>query len=1506
MKSKSHFSLLHLTCSAMLVFMMGSVVTPAQAAISQVPLFLSQSAEPLVMLTMSKDHQLFFKAYNDFSDLVGLTSGSAKDGIPETTYAHHFNYYGYFDSNTCYSYIAADSRFVPMATANADKYCDTVSGDWSGNFLNWVSMSRMDIVRKVLYGGTRSTDTNILTVLERASLPTDGHSWAKYYNGSDFNKLTPFSVTDVDTANADPTLNGITFCNTTPVTTGLSHTTTAAPVIQVAKGNFSLWDAHEGRQCLWGSGTSNGNDPVVTEINAHSAAPVEATDGLGLIKNYVARVEVCGSTLYGNEADTCTAYPGGNRKPTGLLQQYADSIKFGLLTGSYSNHIAGGVLRKNISDISNEFDANTGVFNNTDGIIKTINLIRVFGYQYDVGHYRLAGGDNCDFRETLLVDGECTSWGNPISEMFLETVRYFAGENPTTAFTSGMTAGADDRIPGLISVSWQDPLDSTNYCAALNTIVINASVSNFDGDNLGGFSDVSASSLDTYVDLIGTQEGLAGQRLFVGETGSVDDKACSPKTVANLSEAKGICPESGVLEGTYDVAGLAHFARTNDLRSSGATALQGEQKLNTYAVALSPVVPKINVSVDGKPVVILPSLYYRHVTGNGGVDNTISGGSLIDFKIARQDATGGKYLMNWEISSAGGDYDQDIISTLEYSVSGDEVTVSTQIIQKSLGTADAGIGYVISGTTQDGLHLHSGLDGFDYTDATGAEACVDCLDTDSATSHTYTAGGSGAILPEQPLYYAAKYGRFTEEKSNSNNLPDLDAEWDSDGDGLPDSYFLVEDPSVLVTELSKVLDAIARTAASAASVAANSSTLNTDTAIYQAQFNSGAWEGNIVAIKIHPTTGALDGTVWEASDKVNAQNFDTGRNILTYDPTADFGNGEGVAFRWSDINVAQQAALDMNPTSQSDDNKGEQRVDYLRGEHANEMKNGGNFRSRESVLGDFISSTPMFVGAPGFDYKNDLEGPTNLYTDFVEANRNRTPMIYAGSNDGMLHAFNASTGTSGGVELFGYIPNAVFNKLNELTAIDYTHQFYADGAPTVVDAFYGSAWHSVLAGGLRAGGQGYYALDVTDPAAVTEANAASKVLWEFTDAHDADMGYSFSQPAVVRMNNGKWAVIFGNGYGSTESDGNVSTDGQAKLFILFIEGGLDGVWTAGTDYIKISTGVGTLVAPNGLSTVAPVDLDGDSIVDAIYAGDLKGSLWKFDVSNSSASQWDVDYKSGSTPVPLFSAADSNGVAQPITVRPEIAKNPHGSGQMVYFGTGKYYEVDDDDITGATPQSFYGVIDDVNNRTTALTRANLLQQSIVKELVEEFLVNGVVTNTQEVRETSNNAINTANPANHKGWYMDLLSPPAPDGFGDPVGERVVTDPIFRLTGQNQQFPVIIFTTLQPSTAPCDAGGTGWLMELDARNGGRPPESVFDLNNDQLFSGGDETGNSMVVTGIRDPLRGIPQKPTIIDAGTTEYKYISGSKPDESGDPQVDVVTESSSADQRGRLYWQQMR
>lgn len=808
------------------------------------PIVSADSATPMAMIATSNDHQLYLKAYNDFSDL----DPDKSDGI-ETTYKHSFDYYGYFDSYKCYDHNG--SIFVPASTTT-DKYC---SGKWSGNFLNWATMTRIDTVRKILFGGLRSTDTSASTILERSYLPNDAHAFAKYYNGSDINKLTPFTP---PIASGTPANDGLTICNTTVNNTNLvsngnpNNPVTDPPLLRVASGNYSLWAGNERWQCRWDEEQSavNDNDPAQSGIDAHGSNPVKATDGLGS-KDYIVRVQVC---VTGLEEKNCKKYPTSNhKKPTGLLQTYGDDDKilFGMMGGSYSKNKTGGILVKNIGSMTDEIDVTgDGHFtdavtsgkaaNQADGIINAWSLYRMVDYKHSDGSYGLGtlNSSNCPYGITSFSNGQCKSWGNPFSEIYLSAIRYMSGESP-----SGSSRANDSAvIKGLNTPNqWQCPLDDTNYCASLNVIAFNSSTLSYDDDDLDGTSDGVKSIWSgnpTSVELtnvIGDGEGITGGSYFVGENGTDNNQLCTQKTITELGKVKGLCPDSPRLKGTYHVAGIAHKAHMDDIRSAHvgtSRKLEGDQLVDTYAVTLAPSVPEISVPVPGtsKEVKILPACYNDR-DGNYCV--------IVDFKIVEPHTVSGstatgKFYVNWENAEQGSDFDQDLWGYIEYSVTSTGITVTTDTIAESSGAA-MGFGYIISGTTQDGMHMHSGANHYAYTDPTGASSCTDCISEEDSgstgpTSNTYTISASGSSgLLKDPLYYAAKWGAFKDE--NGNNIPDLQSEWDrKDGagklnpDGIPDTYYYATNPEELEKSLTNVFNAIlAKTASgTAASVVASS------------------------------------------------------------------------------------------------------------------------------------------------------------------------------------------------------------------------------------------------------------------------------------------------------------------------------------------------------------------------------------------------------------------------------------------------------------------------------------------------------------------------------------------------------------------------------------------------------------------------------------------------------------------------------------------------------------
>jgi type IV pilus assembly protein PilY1 len=1387
---------------------------------------------------------------------------------------------------------------------------------------------------------------------------------------------------------------GITICNVTDAgSTNLSHTTTNPPLIKVAKGNFAMWANNDITQCQWnpangtrtfGGTGSNGNEGSLSgglptlfpagSVNWSSAhEPIQATHGLavGGVFNFVARIEACKAGVLGFER--CKAY-GAGFKPIGLLQFYGESdlLYFGLMTGSYAKNKSGGVLRKNAGTFTNEVNPANGTFlvPAGGGIVDTLNRLRIYGYDYATTSYGGAAPDRdgcgvvtaasgtAALNRGDAQEGLCTSWGNPVAETYLESLRYLAGKtvDPTFTYAAG---SKDDQVggaPGLPKPAWVDPMsDTTKYCRPLNVLVFSANVTSFDNDQLGNVTQLNtASSAVTLTNAVGTAETINGNNFFVGNDGAGNNnELCTLKNAISFGSVYGVCPESPRGRGSYLISGIAHHAHTNRIRvAPDPTALAVPPtntralKVNTYGITLAANSGTVQIPVGTNTVTLLPIARVQDIIVGAG------SGGLIDFKVIQQDATSGKFFVQWEVSQQGADRDLDLWGVISYTintgVTPNTITVTTDVISAN-PSGFLGFGYVIAGTNQDGAHFHSGYNTFNYTyNPGGIVECTNCQTADAPTSKTYNVQNSTAQILKDPLYYAAKYGGFNDV--NANSLPDQTIEWDSkkidgsDGtDGIPDNYFPVTNPAALEAALDRAFIYILQVS-SASSVATNSTSLTTGSRVYQARFNSNEWSGQLLSFTILPT-GVIDPTPnFDAGQLLPASNS---RIITTYSPRAGAPGVSnipaGVPFRWGSLQAAQQTALRKDGSSQivdslvggacTSDNvpvgctdRGSLRLEWLRGNPVAEGTTATALRVRPSTkLADIVNSTPRFVGPPSASFTDPN------YLAFRSFYAGRTPMLYVGSNGGMFHAFEATTGAGGGIERFAYVPGKMYPNLTRLTTKPYSHRYFVDGTPSVTDACFGACgamndWKTIAVGGYNSGGQGYYAINVTDPNSwSTEAGAAASVLWEFTDVNDPDLGFSYSKPLIVKMSNGRWAAVFGNGYNNSIAEsgelacdigdgsaGNpygradaqpgcsTSLSGHAYLYILFLDGGTDGTWTQGVDYIKINTNTGTDTAtpsnltpgtPNGIATPVSVDFNGDGMVDYIYAGDLVGNLWKFDVTSSSPGGWGV----ASAGAPLFIAQDASGNRQPITSAPTLF--PHTSGGfMVLFGTGKYMEITDD--TGPFNMSaFYGIWDKLDNST--VTRSELMQQKVLNVSAGN-LDGGLVVGTNKVRLTSayvpnysgadrtntvfgdadtdpeSQAPTAITPANQRGWFLEMPNsgnggPPNAPATG--TGEKIVFDPLIS-TGK------IVFTTLLPSTQPCDAGGTSFIMDMDPVSGSRLSFSPFDLNGDSNFSSADFVsygGKIIAVSGLGSTIGIVPQ-PTVIQGpagGGMEIKVLSGS-------------------------------
>jgi Tfp pilus tip-associated adhesin PilY1 len=616
---------------------------------SAYPPFINKSVPPAVMLMMTKDHRLFLKGYNDIVDLDNGKPGG--DAAVDTTYKDNIDYVGYFDSKKCYDYASAGGalfantgRFNP-AVAGTGTYGHYCTAKWSGNFLNWATMARIDIIRKVLYGGRRIVDNpgtstvpmsgnNGLTVLGRTVTPRDAHSWAKPYAGADLASLVPTAALGIGAA--------VTICNTN------SATSETVGMMMVLNGNFPDADSTETYQC------HKTNNAAGADF---SAAELKAT--------YRVAVKVC-DWVVGLESN-CDAYYDDNSSPTniytykpqGLLQRMAvnangsagtsdDTItmRFGLISGSYNKNFSGGVLRSKIADLySQEINRRTGQILGTSQVIKTIDMFRIMGYSFSSGYSGASPEDGCNPSGTVPAEGTCRSWGEPFAEMFYEAIRYFRGLAATGNATTQFYAASPDNgiqsyaigdgtfalntFPVVANNAYQDPYSTGSpptceYCSKPFVLMFGDAFPSHDSDQLPGAqawtmapSQVTPTSNDTGLSMstlltnsqMDTLDPITS--VIIGDVGGTTNSLCSAKATTTYLNIRGLCPEEPGKYGTYYLPMLAHYAKTTDLRGAlaGDTGNTVKQSITTYAVVASAPVPILEFTVGGKKVQLNPAFH---------------------------------------------------------------------------------------------------------------------------------------------------------------------------------------------------------------------------------------------------------------------------------------------------------------------------------------------------------------------------------------------------------------------------------------------------------------------------------------------------------------------------------------------------------------------------------------------------------------------------------------------------------------------------------------------------------------------------------------------------------------------------------------------------------------------------------------------------------------------------------------------------------------------------------
>jgi type IV pilus assembly protein PilY1 len=662
-------------------------------------------------------------------------------------------------------------------------------------------------------------------------------------------------------------------------------------------------------------------------------------------------------------------------------------------------------------------------------------------------------------------------------------------------------------------------------------------------------------------------------------------------------------------------------------------------------------------------------------------------------------------------------------------------------------------------------------------------------------------------------WLAAKYGGFKVPKDFGDpyaRTAALETEWwRTNTDMLatnyprPDNFFVASDATNMVVSLRKAFAQISNEVQSTtASLATNSTRLETDTAVFQSRLDSRFWSGDLLVRRVGANGEVENDAAWSAAQKLDNLSSVDSRKIFSITPATTSGNsGEtiatnGTSFTWDGLDNAQRALLQR--ISETDSVEAQKRLAYLRGDRTNEITTDDRtkpFRQRGSRLGDIVNSDPQFIHKQDFGYSrlswnNGAIG--SAYNTFrtSSAYQNRIPTVIVGANDGMLHGFDArvsaTADTNGGAELFAYVPNSVFSNLINLTDPAYSHRYFVDGTPRVSDVWVSGSWMTMVVGTTGAGGKSVFALDVTNPGSMTSGD----VMWEFSHP---DMGYTVGQPALVALPNEKFGVVVSSGYHDTAPE-------SGKIWIL---DAADGAIIRQID----------LPTTGNLGSPLASDTNFDQVADRVYVADTLGNVWRIDLSGGNPSSWDSPKSLGDDP--LFIAKNASGNRQAITAPLSSAfndKNEH----MVFFGTGSFYRDGDNEIPeNPSIDTFYGIID---RGETIDGRGSLLKQAVIKEATLESGINA--------RAITNNALTT-----ETGWYIDLGWLEG-EGATGARGERVIAKATLRSDR-------VIFTTMTPSADPCAFGGTSFIMAMNLSSGSRLNYVYFDTSGDGKPDDGDTT-------------------------------------------------------------------
>lgn len=1391
--------LIVLALAATLTFVViGQTATPKAINLASDPLFSNATSDkPAMALALSVEFPTVGAQYRD------------------GTYSNTNEYLGYYDAESCYTYNDAPTETVatgltttdykrfdrsggalplsPVSTNVPPKTSRMCTNAFSGNFLNWASSSSIDMLRLALSGGDRYIDTPGtnsapgLTVLQRAVLP-DGNPTCMWNSGSNFpaKQLTRSGGS-----------SGSAYFGAVPT------------IMQTSAGTSDIWVANTLNRIYFGT-SSTGS---CGSTGAYTLGSSSGATGSGPVVN-----KPVPTTLPADASSSC-ANEGGTCSFTGSTKEvwYGAGNNWAVAPASNSIACTNGVFGDPISGTAKKCytrtyagtwtsGASTGL--NSDGYffarVQACNLsttsppvlldVRDYGLctQYPNGYYKPTGSIQ-KYSDQLrlaafgyLMDQTASSSGGRYGGVLRAPIKYVGAKTFDESGIDNTPTGGNPRA------EW----DATTGVFKANP----------DND---ASQTVPISGVINYLNKFGRTGPIPGRYKIYDSMGEMYGEA--------IRYLQGLGPTSTAISGITSAMYDGFPVSTTWADPYGGT------RTNTgdYSCLKSNIVTIGDANTWDSNTLL---------TRTADVSNNIQ-----DFGFWKNMVT------NFEANTASTYIDGQGTSR----TTGNPNTPNTQAQTTASGNQ------VLTGQAY-WAHTHD-IRGSSWTAGSGPSLQRPGLRIKSYFFDVNEGSSSdvASYRQNQNQYFtASKYGGFESNSSNIGGRPynaygnpfkrqdgtNDDNVWQNTATpGEASTYYLASNARNTLTAFDTIFSRASTAARSIAGSAAASKNFTTaGSTIYQGAFDTSDWSGDVIAIPIIVSTAnqvSISPTnLWNASARLNnLATPATTRNIVVGRPGAA-SNPSASAFTWAAIDAAMKGNLAKSVPAATTDTLGQDRLNYLRGDNS---KEGSTFRVRNKLLGDIVNSGVVFSGTPTTSL-----GGANGYSSFYATNAGRTPAVFVGANDGMMHAFNATTGD----ELFGYIPSWMGPKLGALTLSTYinNHQSYVDASPVVAEAQVGSAntaadWKTVLVSGTGAGGPGVFALDVTTPSSFSAAN----VMWEFTRADDADMGYVVGRPQIVRMRTSaygaaatyRWFAMVASGVNNYVADTSGAftgatintTGGSPALFLLALDKPVGTAWTAtGTtpNYYKISVPVdNTLSAANapGLVNFRPT-FGTAGEVTKVYMGDLHGKLWKLDFALHGASEWSMNQLSSfkttsSIAYPFYIARTAAAAVQPITMAPTAVAGPTLSGLAtvyVAFGTGKYLEVADK--TSTTQNTVYALYDDGTTTadaspagSSAVSGRGRLQAGTVSASTQLITVPAFSWG----RPASDSDI-----THRSGWYSDFAT----------SGERGITNAT--VFGNSLIFGSLIPASSGAAGSCLAGGGSGYQYQvnIDTGNGGFTSSTV----------------------------------------------------------------------------------